>query len=371
MLVALVDAQREDAPPPECQDVIVALQGCLGDRGSHTSTSDDAPAEEGLTFGLFVDGDTPGSSDSSDDSAVQESDAVPVWHGVLELRPSNLMHRQGLDALWLLRDLQEICLQYTCTCVSQDLPHLAVLDPRDAHLFFRVEFSTSRPKPEVDEIFEFMDADSAWSLTVTHAAAAEVASNDNGQPEVDVEEATDKATTPAPLPTPTPKASTSTSGTRKTVKSKSKAGTEAARSVRVSIPKIDRLINVAGEVVIAQSMIKELVTNFSMERLDDLRRALADMERNTRELQERVMQVRMLPIATLIDRFPRMVREVALQLGKEVQLVIEGGETELDKTVIDLLGDPLMHILRNAVDHGLESPEAREAAENPERAPCG
>jgi two-component system chemotaxis sensor kinase CheA len=137
-------------------------------------------------------------------------------------------------------------------------------------------------------------------------------------------------------------------------------------SLRVPVEKIDRLIDLVGELVITQSMVADAVATFSPERLAGLRAAVALMDRHARELHERVMGVRMVPIRTLFSRFPRLVRDVSATVGKSTVLEMSGEETELDRTVIEKIGDPLAHLIRNAVDHGLEPPAARRALGKPD-----
>ncbi len=130
-------------------------------------------------------------------------------------------------------------------------------------------------------------------------------------------------------------------------------------SIRVSIDKIDGLINMVGELVITQSMLGQLGQEFDMGRIQRLQEGLAQLEQNTRELQESVMKIRMLPISFAFSRFPRLVRDLSKQLSKEVDLEMIGENTELDKTVMEKIGDPLVHLVRNSLDHGLECPEER------------
>jgi two-component system chemotaxis sensor kinase CheA len=138
-------------------------------------------------------------------------------------------------------------------------------------------------------------------------------------------------------------------------------------SIRVDTEKIDKLINLVGELVITQSMLSDLGARFAMDRLPVLQERISQLERNTREIQERVMAVRMLPIGTAFNRFPRLVRDLAAKNGKQIQLLMSGEETELDKTVMESIGDPLTHLVRNSADHGLETPEERRAAGKPEQ----
>lgn len=138
-----------------------------------------------------------------------------------------------------------------------------------------------------------------------------------------------------------------------------RAARAAATTVRVGTDRLDALMNLMGEMVIQRTRLAQLSGQYE---LGDLRGAVEDMTRVTNDLQTLIMQVRMMPVDAVFMRFPRMVRDLANTLGKQVELVISGEETELDRTVIDGLGDPLVHMLRNAVDHGLEKPEDRVAA---------
>lgn len=145
-----------------------------------------------------------------------------------------------------------------------------------------------------------------------------------------------------------------------------KSPTAESSSIRVGIDKIDNLINMVGELVIIQSMLGEIGSDFTPGRLPKLIEGLEQLEQNTRELQESVMRIRMLPISFNFSRFPRMVRDLAAQLNKKIHLEMHGEQTELDKTVMEKIGDPLVHLVRNAVDHGIESPERRAASGKPE-----
>ena len=131
-----------------------------------------------------------------------------------------------------------------------------------------------------------------------------------------------------------------------------------SQSVRVDIEKLDTLMNLMGELVINKVRLEQIGQTH---RMSDLMETLEQMDRVTGDLQNIVMKVRMVPVSAVFNRFPRMVRDVSKELGKEINLTIEGEETELDRTVIDEIGDPIMHLLRNSLDHGVESPEKREA----------
>lgn len=145
------------------------------------------------------------------------------------------------------------------------------------------------------------------------------------------------------------------------------AGDSESSSIRVSVEKIDSLINQVGELVITQAMLAQLTAGLDPTQFERIHQALTQLEHNTRELQESVMSIRMLPISFIFNRFPRVVRDTAGKLGKQVELILQGEHTELDKGVIEKLSDPLTHIIRNSVDHGIEMPADRVAAGKPEK----
>lgn len=144
-----------------------------------------------------------------------------------------------------------------------------------------------------------------------------------------------------------------------------KPGECESSSIRVSVEKIDSLINLVGELVITQAMLGQLGGALDPSIHERIHQALAQLEHNTRDLQESVMSIRMLPISFIFSRFPRLVRDTSARLGKQVELLLQGEHTELDKGVIERLSDPLTHIVRNSIDHGIELPEARLAAGKP------
>ena len=133
-------------------------------------------------------------------------------------------------------------------------------------------------------------------------------------------------------------------------------------SIRVSVEKIDRIVNLVGELVIAQAMMQQSVGKAEGEEDERVSHSLATLDRNTRELQQAVMSIRMMPVEFVFSRFPRLVYDVSSQLGKQVRLRTQGQETELDKELVELLVDPLTHVVRNAIDHGIETPDERRRA---------
>jgi two-component system chemotaxis sensor kinase CheA len=136
-------------------------------------------------------------------------------------------------------------------------------------------------------------------------------------------------------------------------------------SIRVGVEKVDQLINLVGELVITQAMLAQTASRVDTALYEALRTGLAQLEHNTRDLQESVMSIRMMPISFVFSRFPRVVRDLAGKLGKQVELKTVGEGTELDKGLIEKIADPLNHLVRNSLDHGVESPEQRLAAGKP------
>src|SRR5581483_5240474 len=149
-----------------------------------------------------------------------------------------------------------------------------------------------------------------------------------------------------------------------------KKATPQAQTVRVDVSRLDNLLNLVGELVIDRTRIAQLGGRFEQafgfnDLIESLNEAAAHVGRISDELQEEIMKARMLPIDNVFNRFPRMIRDLAQKLGKEVDFIVEGRETELDRSVIEAIGDPLIHMLRNSVDHGIEMPDEREKAGKP------
>ena len=180
-----------------------------------------------------------------------------------------------------------------------------------------------------------------------------------------------KEAAPAPAAAPTPAAAPAAKPAAKKGTPKAAAPAKKqhqSQSVRVDIEKLDTLMNLMGELVINKVRLEQIGQTH---RMSDLMETLEQMDRVTGDLQNIVMKVRMVPVSAVFNRFPRMVRDVSKELGKDINLTIEGEETELDRTVIDEIGDPIMHLLRNSLDHGVESPDDREAKGKPRTGEVG
>ena len=179
--------------------------------------------------------------------------------------------------------------------------------------------------------------------------------------------AVSKASTPAPKAAPVAKAADKHPAANGNGKHDKKTHV-GGQSVRVDIEKLDSLMNLVGELVTNKVRLEQIGMTH---RLTELTETLEQMDRVTTDLQSVVMKVRMVPVSQVFNRFPRMVRDLAKELNKDINLTIEGEDTELDRTVIDEIGDPLMHLLRNSLDHGVEHPDDREAKGKPRTGEVG
>jgi two-component system chemotaxis sensor kinase CheA len=226
------------------------------------------------------------------------------------------------------------------------IPPLGELDPTQCFLSWTLLLRSPAEHARVAEVFDWVDANSKIVYEPVYGAGASA-----GVPSLPAVE----------LPQAGGQRSMSASDVPAAQPVAGKSGGESG-SLRVATEKVDALINLVGELVITQSMLGRFAEKYEPQDIESLRRSLAQLTRNTRELQESVLQIRMLPIGFSFNRFPRLVHDLSRKLGKKVDLKLSGENTELDKTVLEKISDPLVHLVRNALDHGLESPEARLAA---------
>ena len=269
--------------------------------------------------------------------------------------------KTGNDPVRLFRELSSLGTLTTNVNI-QDVPPFAELDPEECNISWELKLVTDATEAAVREIFSWVEEDCALELaplakpkkakkpkvTPAPAPVVEVASN------------------PAPVveTTPTPVAAKKAAAPAESDPSKN--APKASSSIRVDTDKIDTLINMVGEVVITQSMLGLIGENFTMDKVGQLKRGLAQLERHTRDLQQSVMNIRMLPISFVFSRFPRLVHDISTKLNKKITLKLVGENTEVDKAVVELINDPLVHLIRNSLDHGIEMPAERIAAGKPE-----
>ena len=265
--------------------------------------------------------------------------------------PHEGMLRTGNDPVRLLNELATLG-ELRVELDDGRLPPFETLDPESCYLQWDIRLFGSVPHAEVAEVFEWVEDDCDLSIVP-------IAADPSGSPPADLD----------PLALLDPGEPEQVVDPPSTATERSPGGRAAERqpaSIRVNTDKVDSLINLVGELVITQSMLSQVGDDFDPARMPQLIDGLKQLERNTRELQEGVMRIRMIPISAAFRRLPRLVHDLGTKLDKRVALKLSGEQTELDKTVLEEIGDPLVHLVRNSLDHGLESPQVRADAGKPE-----
>ncbi|MET0792901.1 MAG: chemotaxis protein CheA, partial [Polyangiaceae bacterium] len=268
----------------------------------------------------------------------------------IEFVPLPRILESGNEPVRLVRELARLGSTTVTTDVSK-LPALADIDPTLCYFSWQVELEGSEvTQKAIEEVFSWVDTDANVRITPKVAGEPSAVESSEGA-------AAKTAAPPVPL--------THEVKQQPAVALPSEARTDGAiGSIRVGVDKIDLLMNMVGELVITQSMLGVIddESRLDSRRVEQLREGLALLARNTRSLQESVMRLRSVPISVVFNRFPRLVHDLGQQLGKQVELRVLGQTTEIDKTVVEKLGDPLVHLVRNSLDHGLETPDVRRAA---------
>lgn len=295
----------------------------------------------------------PASKDGHGPSQSNVGPQISGWSVAFSPHPHLL--KTGNEPVRMFRELASLG-DLTVSADLQGLPDIYQLDPEECHLSWKLDLLGNIAASEIDEIFDWVEEE--CDLAKQPIFSSLPVANEVFTPILE--------TTPAnPLPAP----STPLGGAASESKDKkddSKSAAKGSSTIRVDTGKIDTLINMVGELVITQSMLSLVGEHFELGKLDQLKNGLSQLERHTRELQESVMNIRMLPISFVFSRFPRLAHDLSSKLGKKVELKLVGEHTEVDKTVVELLSDPLVHLVRNSLDHGIEMPEVRLAAGKPE-----
>ncbi len=306
-------------------------------------------------------------------------------------RPHPRLYASANDVSLLLRELTRLG-QTSVELDASGLPSLEALDAEDAHLIWTIVLTGDVSEAAVRDVFDFVEMDCDLSITALGGAVVEtdlpplpVLDAAPAEPEFDIAALLAKAavpvepvapvqapapvvaaaSVPAPAPTPVAPAPKPVAPAAPAPAAPSAPAAVAPVTIRVDLDRVDRLINVVGELVIQQAMLAQRVMESGLARSSDIALGLEDLELLTRDIQDSVMAIRAQPVKSVFQRMPRLVREVAEMTGKRVRLVTAGEDTEVDKTVVERLAEPITHMLRNAIDHGLESPEEREAAGKP------
>jgi two-component system chemotaxis sensor kinase CheA len=285
----------------------------------------------------------------------------------INFRPYLHLLARGNDPLRMFRELRELGDLHVAVDVSA-LPPIEEIDPENCYLSWRLTLNTDSPRQSIIEVFDWAEGDCELEVAALErpsTAASPVGAASGSAPSAGSDELLRAGS-------PQDDGRTVKAGDASRVLDAGKTldvhKSGEAGSIRVSVEKIDDLMNSVGELVITQSMLGQFGALLDGAQGQRLRAGLAQLERNVRELQESVMRVRMVPISFVFSRFPRMVRDLSQRLSKQVELRMTGSDTELDKTVLEKIGDPLVHLVRNCVDHGIEMPAQRVAAG---KEPCG
>ena len=288
-------------------------------------------------------------------AAARPAPPADVMRGTLYqigFRPFLHLLARGNDPLRMFRELRDLGDLQVTVDVSA-LPDFDEFDPENCYLSWTLRLRTEAARQSIVEVFDWAEGDCELKVTAIEAEPAASAA---------VQQAVPQPSVAAAAPERTAATAHAEDAEARPAKSSDPAKGSDASSIRVSTEKIEDLMNSVGELVITQSMLGQFGALLDGALGERLRSGLAQLERNVRELQESVMRVRMVPISFVFSRFPRMVRDLSQRLGKQVEIRMTGGETELDKTVLEKIGDPLVHLVRNSIDHGIESPEQRQAS---------
>lgn len=249
----------------------------------------------------------------------------------IEFIPNAEAFATGNEPLLIFRELSRLGIM-EITPDDSRIESLDKFDPLTCVLGWKIAHETTATQQEIADVFEFVQGNSVICI--------------KGQQMVEDPSKSQATQLPA---TKTPAEETAAA----------KSVIAATSSIRVDIEKVDRLVNMVGELVITEAMISAQVRNLPEEKFSVLLRGVEEFSQHMRELQEAVMSVRMQPVKSVFSRMPRIVRDTAAMLGKDIQITMSGENTEVDKTVIEQLSDPLTHMIRNSIDHGIETPDQR------------
>ena len=345
-VLALLRDRRLEAVP--ILTLLVRSTDALSDLVAGARSGSDLPA--GLEAELLeqlrdaaVCGDRrgPRSGTAADRKVAVVAPPAPRQRYRIRFAPHPDLFRSANDPLLVIRQLMRLGDVQAQADVSR-LPELAAMDAELSYLSWTLTLDTAADLPAVREVFEFVEDDCDLTIdTVAQNTPATLAPAHKSDPAVA------RAMQPAAAAAEAAKPA---------------AANAVPPSIRVDVEKVDRLVNLVGELVINQAMLAQVASGLPPDLCAPLLGGLETMSQHLRELQEGVMAIRAQPVKSVFSRMPRLVREVSAQLGKDVRLVLSGEATEIDKTVIEQLADPLTHLLRNALDHGIEMPEERLAA---------
>ncbi|CAI8969285.1 two-component system, chemotaxis family, sensor kinase CheA [Pseudomonas marginalis] len=320
----------------KCGDHILELVEVVADRGE-TPTPAALERGEALREALSAYQPMRTAVASVETAEVTDDVAVEVlWH--ISLRFGTDVFRNGMDPLSFLRYLETLGQLIQVATLTDSIPPMDSWDPESCYLGFEIDLRSTASHASLNEVFDFVRDDCD-----VHISA--------------VDEAPDSTQAPAGEPGTQAEPSLVTAAPQRLAAGEAKS--RDGNYVRVNADKLDELINLVGELVIASAGANLLARSCNN---DPLHEASSTVSGLVEEILDGALHLRMIPIGDTFNRFRRVVRDISQELGKDIELSISGAETELDKTVVEKIGDPLMHLLRNAMDHGIESADARRAA---------
>lgn len=301
-----------------------------------------------LNGGTSANDSNSSSSEPTTNTVETTKEKITGW--TISFKPHTGMLQTGNDPVRIIRELDTLG-DVSVEVDTSDLPEFNLLDPELSYLAWTIQISGDVAEEDINECFEWVDDECDLSIIANKAEEIDNAVKDEPEKQAAV-----VAETAAPK-------ERREDDRRKTERRTTKAAKKPAEStsIRVNIDKVDDLINMVGELVITQSMLSQIggIEDFDDAALERLNDGLVQLEQHTRELQESVMRIRMMPISFAFQRFPRLVHDMSNQFGKQIELKLSGEATELDKTVMEKIGDPLVHLVRNSLDHGIEMPDIR------------
>ncbi len=363
LLADLVQAARDGVcVDSERSDMLVNELNAFAPGGVAASAHDDDGDDdmEGFVFNPVA---------VSFDFLESMADAPAGRSFTIGFKPRPELYAKGNETALVLRELEGLG-QMEVSCDAGDLPLLGELDPEGAYLEWTIKLTSEMGEAAIREVFEFVEWDCSLSIQVD---GAETGSTDDALAALLRSIQAEEDIIPAVVPNATPSlalkepeaVADATAASAKIGAARSEAGGSAPQTIRADLERVDRLIDLVGELVINQAMLSQRVVEAGHVPGSAVAIGLDELEQLTREIQECVMAIRAQAVKSVFQRMPRLVREVAGMTGKQVRLITDGEGTEVDKTVIDRLTDPLTHMIRNAIDHGLEKPDVRLAAGKP------
>jgi two-component system, chemotaxis family, sensor kinase CheA len=291
---------------------------------------------------------------------VDETAGETLRSYAITFRPKPEMLKNANEPLYILRELGKLG-ELELVADIDALPPLAELIPNQPYVGWTGTLRTAAERSAVAEVFEFVVGDCELEITdLAPQASATIAAETPAAAPVAEPSTIAAASGSADVPAASP--AKEGNGAHPEKESRAAAAKPAPTTTRVDIDKIDRVVNLVGELVIAQAMLGQLAQGLSDEAAGRLSQMLDDVIHRTRELKDSVMSMRAQPVGSVFQRMPRLVRELSAKTGKQVRLEMAGENTEVDRTIVDRLGDPLTHIIRNSMDHGIEAPAERRAA---------